>query len=254
MKQAKYPLPLLALLALLSLLPLSIPSAGADPDTSRPTPPVGLIQARVFRNLRLQDFKLDGVLHTKKNIYPMVMRTRDQEMVFAFKEQPLQIRIVLDPDHAVVERRKGDADAWQPVSGKGMKETILDTDITYEDLGMGFIFWDRVNSIGCDSIKTLPAWCLEATPPDGVTSAYAKVRYWISSQYYAFLRVDGYNAKGEVVKRVEVNGITQIADAYVIKEMAVSTMIPGRELSASRTFIEIRDGAPGSGLAGTAGH
>ena len=246
MKQAKYPLALSAALLLLALQP-GLPLR-ADPDTSRPTPPVGLIQARVFRNLNLQDFKLDGVLHTKKNIYPMVMKTKLREMVYAFKEQPLQIRVVLDPDHATVERRKKESDAWQTVTGKGLRETILDTDITFEDLSLGFMFWDRVTSIGCDSIKTLPAWCLEATPPDGVTSSYAKVRYWISSQYFAFLRVDGYNGKGEIIKRVEVNGVTQIGDAYVIKEMAVSTMIPGRELSASRTFIEIRDGAPGSGL------
>ena len=169
-------------------------------------------------------------------------------MVFAFKEQPLQIRVTLDPDHAVVERRKKEGDAWAAVSGKALKEAILDTDITYEDLGMGFIFWDNVTGIGCDSIKTLPAWCLEATPPDAASSAYAKVRYWISSQYFAFLRVDGYNAKGQVIKRVEVNGVTQIGNAYVIKEMAVSTMLPDRDISASRTFIEIRDGAPGSGL------
>ena len=247
MKQVKYPLLLLA--AFVPALALtSTARLHADPDTSRPTPPVGLIQARVFRNLNLQDFKLDGVLHTKKNIYPMTMRTKLREIVYAFKEQPLQIRVVLDPDHATVERRKKESDAWQLVTGRGLKETVLDTDITYEDLGLGFIFWDKVTSIGCDSIKTLPAWCLEATPPDGVTSGYAKVRYWISSQYCAFLRVDGYNANGEVIKRVEVNGITQIADAYVIKEMAVSTMIPGRDISASRTFIEIRDGAPGSGL------
>ncbi|SDT86658.1 outer membrane lipoprotein-sorting protein [Verrucomicrobium sp. GAS474] len=243
MKQAKYPLSLLAAF----LIPL-LPALHADPDTSRPTPPVNLIQARVFRNLNLQDFKLNGVLHTKKNIYPMVMKTRLREMVYAFTEQPLQIRVVLDPDHATIERRKKESDAWQTVSGKALGETILDTDITYEDLGLGFIFWDKVTGIGCDSIKTLPAWCLEATPPEGVSSSYSKVRYWISSQYCAFLRVDGYNTKGEVIKRVEVNGVMQIGDAYVIREMAVSTMLPGREISASRTFIEIRNGAPGSGL------
>ena len=242
MKQAKYRLLLLAgLLGAGGLL-------HADPDTSRPTPPPGLVQARVFRNLSLQDFKLEGVLQTSKHTYPIELRTRDHEMVYLFKDQPLQIRVTLDPEHATVERRHGSGDSWQAVSGRGLEQGILDSDVAYEDLGLSFIFWDRITGIGCDSIKTLPAWCFEARPPEGGSSLYAKVRYWISSEYYAFLRVDGYNGQGQAVKRVEVNGVQRIGDAYVIKEMQISTLIPGTDVSSSRTYIDVNSGAPGSGL------
>ena len=78
------------------------------------------------------------------------------------------------------------------MTGAALTRHVLDTDVTYEDLGMGFIFWDRVTGLGCDSIKTLAAWAFEALPPEGSSSGYAKVRYWISSEYFAFLRVDAY--------------------------------------------------------------
>ncbi len=245
MKQAKYLFPSLcmAFCLALPLLPLR-----AEPDTSRPTPPPEWIQARVFRNLNLADFSLKGTLRTPKGNHPIELKTRGQEMLYLFKDSSLQIRVILDPSTATVERRSGDSGEWQTVSGKTLLQPVLDSDVTYEDLGLGFIFWDNVRGIGADSIKTLPAWALEAKAPVGTTSRYVKVRYWISSQFYAFLRVDGYNGDGQVIKRVEVNGVQQIGKVYVIKEMQVATMIPGRELSASRTYIDVDSGTPGSGL------
>ncbi|MDE1169974.1 MAG: outer membrane lipoprotein-sorting protein [Verrucomicrobium sp.] len=241
MKQAKYPLTALVLAGLLV-------SLRAAPDPQKPTPPPALVQARVFRNFTLEDFTLEGDIHTKKDSYPITLRTHDHEMVYQFKDQPLQVRVLLDPMGATVFRRKGANDPWQQVTGRALVENILRTDLTYEDIGLGFIFWDRLVGVGSDSIKTLPAWAFEAEPPEGILSRYAKVRYWISSDYYAFLRVDGYNAKGQVVKRVEVNGVQKIGEAYVIKEMQVSTMIPGTEVSATRTYIDVSSGKPGSGL------
>lgn len=242
MKQAKYLLPLL-----LGALPLScLSSLQAAPDPSRPTPPPALVQARVFRNLQLQDFTLDGNLHTPKKAYPIELKTRGREMVYLFKDQPLQIRVSLDPSSAVVQKRKSASDAWQTVSGAALKQTILDTDVAYEDLGLSFIFWDNMTGLGCDSIKTLNAWAFEATPNGA--SLYAKVRYWISSDYYAFLRVDGYNGKGQVIKRVEINGVRKIGQAYVVDEIQISTMVPGTDVSSSRTYIDVSSGAPGSGL------
>ena len=239
MKQVKY---------LLLFMAMAVPALRADPDTDRPTPSPTLVQARVFRNLKLQDFKLEGDLHTLKKRYPLELQTRDREMLYLFKDQPLQVRVVLDPAGASVARRGGPNEAWKPVTGVALKEKLLNTDVAYEDIGLSFIFWDQIRGIGTDSIKTLPAWCFEAVPPAATPSLYTKVRYWISSEYYAFLRVDGYDAQDRIIKRVEVNGVQQIGEAYVIKEMEIETMVPGTEISASRTYIDVASGTPGSGL------
>jgi hypothetical protein len=218
----------------------------AEPDPHQPTPPIEFVQARVLHNLRLQDFQLEGVIHTSKKIYPMRLRTRDHEMVYEFTDQPLQIRVNLDPEQSSVARRKNSTSDWEELTGSARQQAILDTDITYEDLCLDFIHWSKVTALGGDDIKTLKSWAFEATP-DG-SSQYTKVRYWISSDFFAFLRVDGYNSQGQAIKRVEVNGVQKIGSAYVIKEMQISSLVPGRELSSSRTYIEVRTGQPGSGL------
>lgn len=206
-------------------------------------PPVDYVLARLWRNLQLQDFRLEGFVRTEKKKYPIVLKTKGREMVYEFQDQPLQIRVVLNPDQSTIAQRSSASGTWKAIAGKERLKSILDTDITYEDLGMEFLRWDQVKPLGTDSIKTLPTWVFEALPNQ--VSSYAKAKYWVSSQFYAFMQVDAFNAKNQVIKRVEVNGIQKIGQAYVIQEMQVSTMIPGRDLSSSRTWIDIRKGEPG---------
>jgi hypothetical protein len=229
---------LLWILALFSISPVF-----SQTTVEQLSPPVDYVLARLWRNLQLQDFRLEGYVRTEKKKYPIILRTKAREMIYEFQDQPLQVRVVLNPDQSIVQNRSGSTGAWKSLTGKDRLQKILDTDISYEDLGMEFLRWDDVKSLGKDSIKTLPTWIFEAAPNQ--PSSYSKARYWISTQYYAFMQVDAYDSKGQVCKRVEVNGIQKIGVAYVIQEMQVSTMIPGRDLSSSRTWIDIRKGEPG---------
>jgi hypothetical protein len=136
------------------------------------------------------------------------------------------------------------------VTGAERTQAILGTDITYEDLGVDFVNWDDTEPLGIDSIKTLKAYVYQATPGPDDHTAYAKVRYWVSSMYWAFLRIDGLNKQDETVKRVEVQDVLQIGKFTVFKEMKVSTMDPQRnDIPFSTTFIDIKDGQEGSTLA-----
>ncbi len=220
--------------------------ATAAPDPDKPIPLPSVLQDKMWQVGRLYDFKLDGFMRTAKFLHPIVMKTRDRQILFEFKEKPLQIRVVMTPGGSIIERRTSSSEEWKLVGGKERLEKILDSDVAYEDLGLDFLRWSTVKPLGLDSIMTLTAWAYESTPPG--LSSYAKTRYWISADYLAVLRVDAYNAQNQVIKRVEVNGVMKVGQAYTIKEMMVSTMIPGRDLSRTRTYIEIREAKPGSGL------
>jgi hypothetical protein len=222
----------------------------ADPDPDKKIPEPEVVQRAVWDNMKLRDFTLSGNLRVddgkERVLHPILLKTMGRKMVYEFLEQPLQIRVQLTPSGSIVDRRSGPDAKWEMVSGKERLETILNSDVAYEDLGVDFLRWSKVKPIGGDSIKTLEAWAYEAEPPS--LSSYAKARYWISADYLSVLRVDAYNAAGEVIKRVGVNGVMKVGDSYVIKEMMISSMIPGRELSSSRSYIQIKDAEPGSGL------
>ncbi|PTY04125.1 outer membrane lipoprotein-sorting protein [Verrucomicrobia bacterium LW23] len=231
------------LAAAAALLALSTQPLLAEPNAKEKdkVPPIEFVQGRIWGNMRMAGFELMGEIRTNSKTYPIILRTKGYEMIYEFQKEPLHIRVVISPEKSVVQKRASAQDKWEDLTGKARLDQILDTDITYEDLGLEFIRWDVVETLGTDSIKTLKSWAFEAKPNPNSPSRFSKARYWISSDYGAFLRVDGYNEKNEVIKRVEVNGVTRVGKAYVIKQMLISNMIPGRSIAKSRTWIDIRD-------------
>jgi hypothetical protein len=245
------------LLRFLTLSTLAWSSVGAfadlpDPATKKDVPPIALVQARIYQRMDLADFKLTGAVKsdkTKKS-YPIILLTKGHEMVYEFQDQPLQIRVELNPGAFTLERRTSSAGSWAPVPASDLSKAVLDTDITYGDLNLDFINWDDMEPLGTDTIKTLDAYVFEAKPGPADHSPFASVRFWVSKQYWAFLRIDGVNAKGQTVKRVEVQDVMTVADKYtVFKEMKVANMAPDKnDIAISTTYIDIKDGDKGSGL------
>jgi hypothetical protein len=243
--------PYLCVLLCLAVTALPARAGGPDPATKDKVPPIALVQARIWQRLDLADFTLNGMVRSDKNKphYPIRLLTKGHELVYEFLDQPLQIRVKLDPGVFTVERRTSDSASWSAVPASQMGQAILGTDITYGDLALDFINWDDVEPVGLDSIKTLSAYVFDAIPGPQDHSPFAKVRFWVSSQYWAFLRIDGLNSAGQTVKRVEVQDVMTIGKYTVFKEMKVATMDPDRnDIPKSTTFVDVTDGKEGSGL------
>lgn len=246
-------LPLLALCVTLGCLPASaVADTLPDPATKKDVLPVNLVIARIYQRLDLADFTLTGSVRsdkTKKK-YPIKLLTKGHEMVYEFQDQPLQIRVELNPGAFTLERRTSSTDTWTTVPTSDLGKSIFNTDITYGDLNLDFINWDDVEPLGTDTIKTLDAYVFEAKPGPNDHSPFAAVRFWVSKQYWAFLRIDGLNAKEQTVKRVEVQDVMTVAGKYsVFKEMKVANMQPDKDdIAKSTTYIDIDDGKEGSGL------
>jgi len=58
------------------------------------------------------------------------------------------------------------------------------------------------------------------------------------------VQAEAYNAQGDVIRRFDVNGVQRFGDFWTIKELRIAEMIPKRNISRSRTFIEINGGRP----------
>jgi outer membrane lipoprotein-sorting protein len=248
------PIPcLLALCAATAFTSLPAQADLPDPATKDKVPPIAYVQGNIWRQLKLADFTLTGTVRSDKDkskkVYPIILRTKQHEMVYEFQDQPLQIRVQLDPGVFTVQKRASSSAPWADVTPDELSSTILDTDITYEDLDIDFINWDDIQPLGTDNIKTLDAYVFEAKPGPTDHSRFSSVRFWVSKLYWALLRVDGINAKGQTIKRVEVQDVMQIGKYYVFKEMKVANMLPDKDdIAASTTYIDISDGKEGSGL------
>jgi outer membrane lipoprotein-sorting protein len=246
----QYHLVVFSTLLILLFVPLKADTL-PDPATKKDVPTIGFVQGRIYQRLDLADFVLNGVVKSDKTHkeYAIKLLTKGHEMVYEFQDQPLQIRVELNPGAFTLERRTSANGSWATVPASDMSKPILDTDITYGDLNLDFINWDDVEPLGTDSIKTLDAYVFEAKPGPNDHSSFASVRFWVSKQYWAFLRIDGLNAKGQTVKRVEVQDVMQIGKYSVFKVMKVANMAPDKnDIAKSTTLIQIDDGKEGSGL------
>jgi hypothetical protein len=223
-----------------------------DPATKKDVPPVTFIQARIYTRLKLADFTLTGKMRSDKThkSYPITIRTHKYTIVYEFNDQPLQLRVDISPGNVTLKRRASSSAAWAAVPLADYGKPVLDMDITYGDLALDFIDWNDIQPLGTDTIKTLAAYVLEAHAGPDDHSEFPTVRFWVSKDYWAFLRIDGLNAKGQTMKRVEVQDVMTIADKYtVFKEMKVSYMAPDKnDIATSTTYIDIDDGKEGSGL------
>ena len=226
-----------ALLLIVTATPVS-----AAPDPSRPSPSPEMAIAKVWSNLDLQSFELQGAIRIGQKRHPLRLVTKGREMIYKLSAPPGQLRVRFLPEKAELSARVNETASWRPLSAKERVQPLLETDITPIELSLEFLYWPDVAQLGTDAIKTLPAFAYEATAPSSSLAPYAKVRFWVSSDHFVILRADGINAQGQAIKRIEVNSVRKVQDAYVIGQMQISSMIPGRDLSKSRTFIEIETG------------
>jgi hypothetical protein len=240
------------LLAVLGAAPLLRADTTPDPSTINQCPPIAYVQGMIWKRLEVAALTLQGSVHSDKAKMrsALVLKTSGHVQEYDFQDQPLQIHVQIDPGNSAIQKRSSAGGAWSSIAGAARLQSILGTDITYEDLGVDFINWEDIAPLGIDSIKTLKAYVYEATPGPDDHSQYAKVRFWVSAKYWAFLRIDGLNAQGQTIKRVEVQDVLQIGKLTVFKEMKVSTMDPTRnDIPLSTTFIDIDNGTEGSDLA-----
>ncbi|MDL5056943.1 outer membrane lipoprotein-sorting protein [Geitlerinema calcuttense] len=216
---------------------LAIPLSAQDKTAAIPS--MEFVMARLWKNFSMADATMTGILRTPSKTYPMEMRTKDREILMLVPEANLSVQIAFSSSTTSVKRGDGQGRNLKALTAREQKAPILDTDISYEDLALSFLNWPDIREVGVDSVKTLPAYVYDVDAPAG-QSAYASVRFWVSSQYFALIRVDAKDKNGQTIKRVEVNGVQRVGDAWVVKEMQVSTFHPGRTSSKSRTYLEIR--------------
>ncbi|PTY01509.1 outer membrane lipoprotein-sorting protein [Verrucomicrobia bacterium LW23] len=221
---------------------IALAPAAAAPDTSKAgtIPPIDAVKAHMWKCLQMGSFEMTGEFRASKATHPITLHTNGNEMIYTFLKQPLQIRVVASPTQSIVQTRASSTDKWADVTGAARLKSVLGTDVTYEDLSLDFLRWPKVTPYGTDNVKTVDCFVFDAVPAG--PSQFSKVRYWLTARECAFLKLEGMNAKGEVIKREEVMAVTQIKNMVMFKELVIATTVPGKgNVSLSRTFITIRN-------------
>jgi hypothetical protein len=134
----------------------------------------------------------------------------------------------------LMESTHGDTEKVSPAR---YDKPVEGTDITFEDISLNFLYWPAAKIDGSDSVDALNCWKLHLEPGKE-PSAYAAVELWVRKASGDFLKGEGYDKAGKLVKRFKVvSGQRDPQGGWMLKEMRIETMVAGKDESI--TYLNI---------------
>ncbi|MGB0152654.1 MAG: outer membrane lipoprotein-sorting protein [Verrucomicrobiales bacterium] len=173
---------------------------------------------------------------TKK--VPFLMSLKPESIRFIF-DNPAQV-IHLDTRNSSFELFEGTGgEELKPVPSSKYAAHIRETDVTYDDLSMRFLYWPNAKIVKLDRIKQRDCWVVRIRNPDGEGS-YSTVDVWIDKGSGGMLKMIGYNNSGRPVRRFEVLHGKKFGDIWMIDEMRIETLDPRSGRISSSTRMQIK--------------
>ena len=154
--------------------------------------------------------------------------------IFSNPEETLQLQ--LGENESRLEQISNDG--AEKIAAAQSDKKIRGTGVTYEDLALKFLYWPNPRLLGPETITTGNCWKLELRPGSN-QSQYARVVVWVHQNSGALMRLEGYDAKGQLIKKFNVVSAQKIEDRWFLKQMRIEVFEPGTSKVVSRTYLEI---------------
>lgn len=188
----------------------------------------------------LQHGKLDGYIRKDGKRTPLSLHLRGEDITFQFHTNNtwsgfhMQLQ---DGKAKLYETEQGKA---KPFPKNKISDAIIDSDVTYEDLSLRFLYWKDATVEGEDKIKMQPCYKLRLVNP-GNDGRYKLVYVWIHQKYGALMQVAGYDAGGKLLKRFHVTELMTVDKIQTLKKMNVESYEPGTNKVTGITYLEFRE-------------
>jgi hypothetical protein len=102
-----------------------------------------------------------------------------------------------------------------------LNTAIQETDITWADLSLAFLWWPGGKTTGAEKVKGRLCFTVDIPAPNPEESGLGTVRLWVDPEANVLLRVAGYNRAGEHIRQLDVKSLKRIEDLWVIKDLVV---------------------------------
>ncbi len=125
----------------------------------------------------------------------------------------------------------------QPAGLPDLSGAIQQTDLSWTDLTLAYLWWRGGAVVGEESIRTFDCYILDIPAPQMVdnrlqpaaeegaspseASTYSRVRLWIGKKAPLLLQAEGYGADGKLLRKLWVKSCKKIDEQWMIKEMEI---------------------------------
>jgi hypothetical protein len=126
-----------------------------------------------------------------------------------------------------------------------LKESLLGSDLSYEDVVDDFFAWDQQAIVGAEKVDGVSCQILESTPGKDQRSIYGSVRSWIDVRRLVPLRVEKYASSGQLLRRIDTTRVVTDAGHHIPADLEVggarpdsSTLIDGSRIRHNVTYTD----------------
>lgn len=230
-----------ALLTLVLALSSMFLAQAADP------PNVDNLLKQIRRSATSQGERdVQGKIRKGKIQVPFGMSVRSDAIVFQYKNDNEWIRFDLrfkDNGQDILVVKDGKPSKMPP---SNYIQPIGQTDVTYDDLTMRFLYWPKGQMLPEDAssvIKGRSCWVVQIPNPNINIGQYAWVRVWIDKENGATWQIDGYDAKGDLMKRFMISAVQKLKDgSWFFKQMKLEKRDPNNpKRTIAVNYIEMGD-------------
>jgi hypothetical protein len=220
----------LVLLCLLSLF-VAIPSHGEE----EADPQLILKQVRLAQSS--QNSNLTGAIRTGGKKLPFRLISKSGTIRYEFSDPAQVIQLRLGEKEPRLEEITGGK--TEKVSPKRFDDRVRDTDISYEDLSLGFLYWQNATVRGEQTMLLQKCWIIRVEPGARGDSQYGKVDLWISKKNGALMQAEAFDSAGKLSRKFKVISGQPVGDGlWMLKEMRIESM-QGRSTDRTPTYLDI---------------
>ena len=208
-------------------------------SAAEPIPSARDILESVRMRQAQQQINLHGQLRQNNVVVPfqLIQDGGVVRYIFTAPDETLQLQLG-EKDSRLDEVTREGTEKVRPAQ---FDRKIRGTELTYEDLALKFLYWPNAELLGSENVRTRNCWKLELRPPSKL-SQYSRVLLWVDKGSGALMRMEGYDAKGQLAKRFEVVSAQKIDDRWFLKQMRIETLQPGTNRVTARMYLEIKKG------------
>jgi hypothetical protein len=225
---------------LAATLALAMPALAADdaPDAQAILKSVRVSQAAQNQALR-------GELRSAGKTVPFRLSMSGGVIRYEFEKPSLtlQLRLGASDSRLEVITKSG----TEKVTPARFDTRIGETDISYEDLSLRFLYWPKATVEGEQTMVLQKCWIVRVEP-GSADSQYGSVKLWIAKNSGALMQAEAFNAAGKFVRRFKVISGQKTDDGlWILKEMRIEWVNPGQSADRTPTYLNIdsveKDGA-----------
>jgi len=195
----------------------------------------------ILKQVRLaqskQNSTLTGAIRTGGKSLPFRLVSGSGTIRYEFTDPAQVIQLRMGEKEPRLEEITGGK--TEKVSPKRFDDRVRDTDISYEDLSMGFLYWPNATVRGEQTMLLQKCWIIRVEPGANTNSQYGKVDLWISKKNGALMQAEAFDSAGKLSRKFKVISGQPIGDGlWMLKEMRIESM-QGRSADKTPTYLDI---------------